>query len=110
MTDTRATEIIAEEICQQEQEVKPYDYVVAGSDASTWIIFSQIIGLANYQESEYSIKHDRSLSSVLSENKLMPLKADYCFPSRQNIDKLIRGNLVGDDEIIRKMLIFSCFL
>lgn len=109
MTDTRATEIIAEEICQQEQEVKPYDYVVAGSDASTWIIFSQIIGLANYQESEYSIKHDRSLSSVLSENKLMPLKADYCFPSRQNIDKLIRGNLVGDDEIIRKMLIFLVF-
>ena len=39
----------------------------------------------------------------------MPLKADYCFPSRQNIDKLIRGDLVGDDEIIRKMLIFLVF-
>lgn len=109
VTDTRSTEVIAAEIRQQEQEVKPYDYVVAGSDASTWIIFSQIIGLANYQESEYATKHDRSLSSVLSENKLMPLKADYCFPSRQNIDKLIRGDLVGDDEIIRKMLIFLVF-
>lgn len=109
VTDTRSTEVITAEIRQQEQEVKPYDYVVAGSDASTWIIFSQIIGLANYQESEYAAKHDRSLSSILSENKLMPLKADYCFPSRQNIDKLIRGDLVGDDEIIRKMLIFLVF-
>lgn len=107
--DSRSTEVITVEIRQQEQEVKPYDYVVAGSDASTWIIFSQIIGLANYQESEYTTKHDRSLYSVLSENKLMPLKADYCFPSRQNIDKLIRGDLVGDDEIIRKMLIFLVF-
>ena len=109
VTDTRSTEVITAEIRQQEQEVKPYDYVVADSDASTWIIFSQIIGLANYQETEYATKHDRSLSSVLSENKLMPLKADYCFPSRQNIDKIIRGNLVGDDEIIRKMLIFLVF-
>lgn len=109
VTDTRSTEVITEEIRQQEQEVKPDDYVVAGLDASTWIIFSQIIGLANYQEREYATKYDRSLSSVLSENKLMPLKAAYCFPSRQNIDKLIRGDLVGDDEIIRKMLIFLVF-
>ena len=109
LTDTRSTEVISAEIRQQEQEVKPYDYVVADSGSSTWIIFSQIIGLANYQEAEYATKHDRSLSSVLSENKLMPLKADYCFPSRQNIDKVIRGNLVGDDEIIRKMLIFLVF-
>lgn len=109
VTDTRSTEVIAAEIRQQEQEVKPEDYVVAGSDASTWIIFAQIIGLSNSQESEYATKHDRSLSSVLSENKLMPLKADYCFPSRQNIDKLIRGELVSDHEIIRKMLIFLAF-
>ena len=109
VTDTRSKEVIDAEIRQQEQEVKPYDYVVAGSDASTWIIFSQIIGLANYQENEYATKYDRSLSSVLSGNKLMPLKADYCFPNRQNIDKLIRGDSVGDDEIIRKMLIFLVF-
>lgn len=109
VTDTRSKEVIDAEIHQQEQEVRPYDYVVAGSDASTWIIFSQIIGLANYQENEYATKYDRSLSSVLSGNKLMPLKADYCFPNRQNIDKLIRGDSVGDDEIIRKMLIFLVF-
>lgn len=93
----------------QERHVKPEDYVIAGSGASTWIIFSQIIGLPNYIENEYALKHDRSLASVLRENKLMPLKADYCFPSRQNIDRLIRGDLVGDDEITRKMLIFLVF-
>ncbi len=108
-TDTRSKDVVDAEVCQQEQEVKPDDYVVVGSDSSTWIILAQIIGLANYQEREYAIKHDRSLSSVLSENKLMPLRADYCFPSRQNIDKLIRGDLVGDDEIIRKMLILLVF-
>ena len=93
---------------QQEEEVKPDDFVVAGSKASTNTIFSQILGLRNYQKSEYATKHDRSLSPVLSENKLMPLKADYCFPSQENIDKLIRGELVGY-EIIRNMLIVLVF-
>lgn len=84
-------------------------YAVADPDASTWAIFSQIIGLTNELKSEYSIKYDRSLTSVLSANKLIPLKAGYCFPNRQNIDKLIRGELVGDNEIVRKMLIFLTF-
>lgn len=105
--DTRSAEVIAKEIRQQEEYVKPYDYVIASSDASTWIIFSQIIGLANYQKNKYA--NACSLTSDLSENKLMPLKAAYCFPSRQNIDKLIRGDLVRDNEIIRKMLIFLVF-
>ncbi len=107
--DTRSAEVISAEIHHQDQKVKPYDYVIADSDASTWIIFSQILGLANYQETEYAVKYDRSLTSVLSENRLMPMKADYCFPSRQSIDKLVRGDLVGDDEIVRKMLIFLVF-
>lgn len=98
---------IIDRACNREE--KQDDYVVAGPNASTWIIFSQIIGLSNEQESEYGTKYDRSLTSVLSENKLMPLKADYCFPNRQNIDKLIRGELVGKNEIIRKMLILLVF-
>lgn len=88
---------------------EPEQSVIAGSKASTWTIFSQIIGLADFQEQKYAKEYDRSLGSVLSENKLMPLKADYCFPSRQNIDKLVGGKMVGDDEIIRKMLIFLVF-
>lgn len=98
---------IIDRACNREE--KQDDYVVAGPNASTWIIFSQIIGLSNELESEYGTKYDRSLTSVLSENKLMPLKADYCFPNRQNIDKLIRGELVGKNEIIRKMLILLVF-
>ncbi len=93
----------------QDADAKSEDYVIAGEGASSWIILSQIFGLRNYQENEYAVQHDRSLASVLSDNKLMPLRADYCFPSRQNIDKLIRGDLVGDDEIVRKMLILLVF-
>lgn len=88
---------------------KEDDYVIAKPHASTWTIFSQIMGLRNYQESEFGIKCDRSLTSVLSDNRLLPLKAEYCFPNRQNIDKLLREELVGEGEIIRKMLIFLVF-
>lgn len=110
VTDTRSTEVIADEIWQQEQEVKQDDHVVAGPNASTWTIFSQIIDLDNYSHSKYATpQYGRSLTSVLEGNALLPLKAAYCFPNRQNIDKLIRGDLVGDDEIIRKMLIFLVF-
>ena len=56
---------------KQEQED---DYVIAKPHASTWTIFSQIMGFRNYQESEFSNKYDRSLTSVLSDNRLMPLK------------------------------------
>lgn len=108
VTDTRSAETIAAEIWQQEREVKPYDYVVAASDASTWTIFSQMIGLPNYMEREYAAKHDRSLASVFSKSALIPLNASYCFPSQHSIDKLLRGEL-GDNELIRKMLIFLVF-
>ncbi len=107
-TDTRFAEVIDEEVRQQEQEVKPYDYVTAGPDASTWTIFAQIIGLPNYMENEYAVRHDRSLASVLSENALMPLNASYCFPGQHSIDKLLRGEL-ADNEMMRKMLIFLVF-
>lgn len=81
----------------------------AGKSApSTWTIFSQIIGLPNYLEKEYAVRHDRSLAFVLSENALLPLNASYCFPSQHNIDRLLRGEL-GDNEMIRKMLVFLVF-
>jgi len=107
-TDTRSKEVIDEEVRYQEKEVKPADYVVATDDSSTWTILSQIIGMRNYMETEYAIKYDRSLTSVLSENALMPLNASYCFPSQHSIDRLLRGEL-GDNELMRKMLIFLVF-
>lgn len=107
-TDTRSKEVIDEEVRYQEKEVKPADYVVVSDDSSTWTILSQILGMRNYMEAEYAIKHDRSLTSVLSENALMPLNASYCFPSQHSIDRLLRGEL-GDNEMMRKMLIFLVF-
>ena len=106
--DIREAEVVAEHVREQEQEVKPYDYVVADSDSSTWTIFSQIIGLRNYMENEYAIKYDRRLTSILSQNALMPLNASYCFPSQHSIDGLLRGEL-HKNELIRKMLIFLVF-
>ena len=108
ITDTRSSKVIAEEVRYQEQIVKPEDYVVADSGASTWTIFSQIIGLRNYMEHEYATKYDRSLASVLTENALLPLNASYSFPSQHSIDRILRGELV-DNEMIRKMLIFLVF-
>ena len=108
VTDTRSAEVIAKEVRQQEQEVKPEDYVIVDSNSSTWTIFSHIIGLPNYMVSKYANKYDRSLTSVLSKNVLMPLNASDCFPSQRSIDKLLRGELV-DNELMRKMLIFLVF-
>lgn len=107
-TDTRSKEVIDEEVRYQEKEVKPADYVVVSDDSSTWTILSQILGMRNYMEAEHAIKHDRSLTSVLSENALMPLNASYCFPSQHSIDRLLRGEM-GDNEMMRKMLIFLVF-
>lgn len=108
VTDKRSSEVIDAEIKYQEKVVKPEDFVVADTDASTWNIFSQIIGLDNATENKYAVHYDRSLSSVLSQNALLPLNASYCFPSQHSIDKLIRSEL-SDNELIRKMLIFLVF-
>ena len=93
-TDTRSKEVVEEVRCQ-EQEVNPFDYMVARPDPSTWIIFSQILGVSNYQENGHSSKYDRSLTSVLSESKLLSMKSRLLFSSRQSIDKLICGDLAA---------------
>lgn len=107
-TDTRSEELIVREVKEQEERVRPYDYVIASSAASTWTIFSQIIGLSNYLENDYASKYDRSLTSVLTANALLPLNASYCFPSQHSIDQLLRGEL-ANNELIRKMLILLVF-
>ncbi|MGM9947090.1 hypothetical protein [Floccifex sp.] len=84
------------------------DFVVAIEDASTWTIYCQILGLSNGMEKCYNLNHDRSLMPVFLENVLLPLNASTCFPSRMNIDKIIRGEL-ANHELFRKMLIFLSF-
>lgn len=91
--------------CEEELDNR----AVVDADISTWAVFSQILGLSKGTEKEYAVKYDRSLHSVFSNNNLMPLKAAYCFPNRQNIDKICRGELVGDDEVMRKLLILLVF-
>lgn len=94
---------------EKREKWKKEEYAVAIADSSTWTIFSQMIGLKNYQKKEYSINHGRSLSPVFEESILLPLKAYDCFPSRENIDNLLRGEVCGDNEVVRKMLIFLGF-
>lgn len=78
--------------------------------ASTWRILCHILGLSGTSyEKDFSAGYDRSLTPVLNENALLPLKAAWCFPNRQNIDRILRGELVGDDEILRKLLILLRF-
>ena len=99
---------LIKEAKRQEKYVKPEDYVIAGPNAATWTILSQIMGLDNYSHNKYEKQDGPSLNSVLEKNALLPLKAAYCFPSKQNINALIRGEF-GDNETTRKMLIFLVF-
>lgn len=89
-------------------EMKADDYALVNKESSTWSIFSQIVGLRNYQKNEYGMKYNRSLATVLSSNALMPLNASYCFPSQHSIDKVLRGEQ-GENEIVRKILILLIF-
>ncbi len=107
-TDTRSKEVIEQEV-NREKEYRLDDYVITKNNASTWTIFSQILGLDNGTADKYAtIPYNRSIKKVLDNNKLMPLRASDCFPSQENIDSLLRGEM-GDNEKVRKMLIFLVF-
>ena len=107
-TDNRLKEVIETET-KREDELKLDDYVISEDGASTWTIFSQIIGLDNKNEKKFAIQYDRQISSVLKDSTLLPLNASYAFPSQHSIDRLLRGELNVDNELIRKMLIFLVF-
>lgn len=97
------------DIDAKKEIIKAENYAIVGDGSpSSWTIFSQVIGLSNGQKQDFSTNTNRSLSSFLADSALMPFKASYCFPSQQNIDKLLRGE-TGDHEIFRKMLIFLVF-
>lgn len=80
--------------------------IISNDEASSWTIYSQILGLDKYQESKFSGR--RSLSSIFSKNILMPFKASSCFPSSQMVNSILRGEM-GDNESFRKMIIFLVF-
>ncbi len=91
-----------------ENKYDPDVPVTANSNASTWTIFAQIIGLDYFQEDIVARRYDRSLSPILQKNVLMPLNASYCFPNQHAIDRLFRGE-IASNELVRKMLIFLVF-
>lgn len=91
-----------------EQKMFEDDFVIANADASTWTIYSQILGLDNYTSIKQKNDSNRALSSIIKNNVLLPLRASDCFPNRQSIDAVLRGD-AGDNETFRKILILLSF-
>ncbi len=103
--DTCSKEVIDREV-KREKELKQDDFVISGENASSWTIYTQIMGLDNKQETQYA--PTRSLSAVLEGNMLVPFRVHNCFPDKAKIDGIIRGDEMSS-EIIRKMIIFLSF-
>lgn len=108
VTDTRSKDVIEMEVAN-EKKIKLSDRVIATDGSSTWVIFSQIMGLDNETENEYASQYDRSLAKVLDKNVLLPLNASWRFPNMHEIDKFVRGDIADNSETIRKMIIFLVF-
>ena len=103
--DSRSREVVEAEI-RREEELMRDDYVVSNGESSTWTIYTQILGLDRSLEERCA--PTRSLAPVLTRNVLLPLRAADCFPNRQTIDQMLRGE-TGDHEPIRKLIIFLVF-
>lgn len=74
-------------------------------------VFLQILGLDETDEENeplFAIKSDRSIKPLLKDNPLLPKVAEHQFPSRQTIEKILKGEHV-EPESIRKTLILSYF-
>lgn len=107
--DTRDKDIIERDV-KREKELMEDDFVVSKEGDSSWIIYCQIIGLDKRQEKHHAHAYDRTIiAPIIEKNVLLPLTADFSFPSRQNIDKIIRGEVDGDYEMYRKILILLVF-
>lgn len=83
------------------------DFVTAPEkNASTWAIYSQIMGLDKHQADEY--KANRSIKPLLANNSLLPTLAQASFPDRDGIEKITNGQHVSHERI-RKLLILLEF-
>ena len=79
-----------------------YAVVDKGSD-SLWNIYSQILGLDNYQVTK--IYTGRSIKSALVNNKLLPPLAEAAFPDRDGINKILNGVHVSNERIRKTMIL-----
>ena len=77
-----------------------------GKTDSVWEIYLQILGLE--QEDTAYIETDRTIRPILENKTFMHEVAAKNFPSRQGIEKILRGEKT-DDDTIRKTLILLAF-
>lgn len=83
------------------------DYVIVpDKNASTWVIYAQILGLDKRQSDEF--KANRSIKPLLENNSLLPSLAQASFPDRDGIEKITHGHHVSHERI-RKLLILLEF-
>lgn len=74
--------------------------------ASTWTIYSQILGLDNHQSD--ILKANRSIKPLLVNNDLLSPLAEASFPDRDGIEKITNSQHVSHERI-RKLLILLEF-
>ncbi|MGN1114707.1 MAG: hypothetical protein ACI4RC_06255 [Oscillospiraceae bacterium] len=73
---------------------------------SVWDIYLQILGLD--KRDIFALNTDRSLKPILKDNKLLHPLAEHCFPDRQGIEMILRGNHKSY-ELVRKTMILIVF-
>lgn len=84
------------------------DYIIAPEkNASTWVIYSQIMGLDKHQADEY--KTNRSIKPLLANNSLLPVLAQASFPDRDGIEKITNGQHVSHERIRKLMILLEFY-
>ncbi len=73
---------------------------------SLWKIYLQILGLSGDQISV--LKTDRSLKPILRDNPMLHPLAEFSFPDRDGLNKILNGELVSYERV-RKILILLVF-
>lgn len=78
-------------------------------NSSVWSVYLHILGLDDRKKSELrELKTDRSLKSVLKDNKLLHPLAAESFPDREGINRALNGEHLSHERI-RKLLILLLF-
>lgn len=102
----------SENLIEQEAELLYPNGAHSGKRRSVWDIYLQILGLLDYDEVNHSrlffIRYDRTIKPLLKDNSLIHPLVDKDFPSRQGLEKIIKGRHLSS-EIVRKTMIILAF-
>ena len=84
------------------------DYIIAPEkNASTWVIYAQILGLDKRQSDEF--KTNRSIKPLLENNSLLPTLAQASFPDRDGIEKITHGQHVSHERVRKLMILLEFY-